>query len=245
MRSTLWGGLVDCLRFNLNRKQSRVRMFEIGRVFGNPKAGFEQPSHIAGLCYGSAHPEQWDASERTVDFFDAKGDVEALLWPETASFTRAAHPALHPGQAAHIGLGGVAIGWIGVLHPQWVQHYALPQAPILFELDLAAALRCELPKFVEIAKFPPVRRDIAVIVDENVTSEAMLAALYEAAPLQVAELAIFDLYSGKGIDSGKKSIAFRVLMQDTQKTMTDLEVDTVITRLTQVLSDRFGAKLRS
>ncbi len=245
MRSTLWGGLVDCLRFNLNRKQSRVRVFEIGRVFGNSKAGFEQPSHIAGLCYGSVHPEQWGASERAVDFFDAKGDVEALLWPETASFTRAAHPALHPGQAARISLGGAAIGWIGVLHPQWVQHYALPQAPVLFELDLAAALRCKLPKFAEIAKFPPVRRDIAVIVDENITSESLLETLRENAPAQVAELAIFDLYSGKGIDSGKKSIAFRVLMQDTQKTMTDLEVDTVIIRLTQVLSDRFGAKLRS
>ena len=244
MRSTLWGGLVDCLRFNLNRKQARVRVFELGRVFSVSKDGFEQPLRIAGLCYGSASPEQWGAPERGVDFFDAKGDLEALLWPQTASFERASHPGLHPGQAACVTVGGVAIGWIGILHPKWVQQYALPQAPVLFELDLAAVLICPLPKFSEISKFQPIRRDIAVIIGENVTSSAMLAALREAAPEQVTELAIFDLYSGKGIDSGKKSIAFRILMQDTQKTMTDLEVDTVITRLTQVLSDRFGAKLR-
>ena len=244
MRSTLWGGLVDCLRFNLNRKQARVRVFELGRVFSASKDGFEQPLRIAGLCYGSASPEQWGAPERGVDFFDAKGDLEALLWPQTASFERASHPGLHPGQAACVTVGGVAIGWIGILHPKWVQQYALPQAPVLFELDLAAVLICPLPKFSEISKFQPIRRDIAVIIGENVTSSAMLAALREAAPEQVTELAIFDLYSGKGIDSGKKSIAFRILMQDTQKTMTDLEVDTVITRLTQVLSDRFGAKLR-
>jgi phenylalanyl-tRNA synthetase beta chain len=244
MRSTLWGGLVDCLRFNLNRKQARVRVFEIGRVFSTGKEGFEQLLRIAGLCYGSAYPEQWGAPERAVDFFDAKGDLEALLWPQTASFERASHPGLHPGQAARVSLGGVAAGWIGVLHPKWVQRFELPQAPVLFELDLAAALICPLPKFAEISKFQPIRRDISVIVGENIVSHAMLTALREAAPEQVTELAIFDLYSGKGIDSGKKSIAFRILMQDTQKTMTDLEVDTVITRLTQVLSDRFGAKLR-
>ena len=244
MRSTLWGGLVDCLRFNLNRKQARVRVFEIGRVFSTGKDGFEQPLRIAGLCYGSAYPEQWGAPERTVDFFDAKGDLEALLWPQTASFERASHPGLHPGQAARVSLGGVAAGWIGVLHPKWVQRFELPQAPVLFELDLAAVLICPLPKFAEISKFQPIRRDISVIVGENIVSHAMLIALREAVSEQVTELAIFDLYSGKGIDSGKKSIAFRILMQDTQKTMTDLEVDTVITRLTQVLSDRFGAKLR-
>jgi phenylalanyl-tRNA synthetase beta chain len=141
-------------------------------------------------------------------------------------------------------LGGKAIGWIGALHPKWVQQYALPQTPVLFELELSALLTCRLPKFAEFAKFPPVRRDIAVIVDENVTSEALLAALRETAPEMVTDLAIFDLYSGKGIDSGKKSLAFRILMQDTEKTLTDQEVETVITRLTQVLSDRFGAKLR-
>ncbi len=244
MRSTLWGGLVDCLRFNLNRKQARVRVFEAGRVFNRFKDGLEQARRIAGLCYGAAYPEQWGTAERAVDFFDAKGDLEALLWPQIASFEPAPHPGLHPGQSARVHLDGVAIGWLGTLHPKWVQHYELPQAPVVFELDLFAGLNCPLPKFVEISKFQPVRRDMSLIVGENVSAESMLEALRACAPEQVIELAIFDLYSGKGIDSGKKSIAFRILMQDTQKTMTDLEVDTVITRLTQVLSDRFGAKLR-
>ena len=243
MRSTLWGGLVDVLRSNLNRKQARARIFEIGRVF-TAAGALAQPMRLAALSYGAAFPEQWAAVSRDVDFFDLKGDLEALLWPEVASFEAASHPALHPGQSARVLLAGKAIGWIGALHPKWVQQYALPLTPMLCEIDVDAALACRIPKFGEIAKFPPVRRDIALIVDENVTSAAMLATLRESAPEMVTELAIFDLYSGKGIDSGKKSLAFRVLIQDTQKTLTDQEVETVITRLTQVLSDRFGAKLR-
>lgn len=244
MRSILWGGLVDVLRFNLNRKQPRLRIFEIGRVFESTQSGVAQAMRLSALSYGAALPEQWGDKAREVDFFDLKGDLEALLWPEVARFEAASHPALHPGQSARVLLGGKAIGWIGALHPKWVQQYALPQTPVLFELELSAILACRLPKFTEIAKFPPVRRDIAVIVDENIASEALLAAMRESAPEWVTDLAIFDLYSGKGIDSGKKSLAFRILMQDTEKTLTDQEVETVITRLTQVLSDRFGAKLR-
>ncbi|MEK6663412.1 MAG: phenylalanine--tRNA ligase subunit beta [Pseudomonadota bacterium] len=244
MRSTLWGGLVDVLRFNLNRKQPRLRVFEIGRVFGAAEQALVQPMRLAALCYGAALPEQWGSISREVDFFDLKGDLEALLWSEVARFEAAPHPALHPGQSARILLSGKAIGWIGALHPKWVQQYALPQTPVLFEMDLSAVLACRLPKFTEIAKFPPVRRDIAVIVDENVASEVLLDAMRESSPKWVTDLAVFDLYSGKGIDSGKKSLAFRILMQDTEKTLTDQEVETVITRLTQVLSDRFGAKLR-
>lgn len=244
MRSSLMGGLLYILRYNLSRKQARVRVFEIGRVFHAGKEGFDQPTYLSGLAYGSALPEQWGSAQRNVDFFDAKGDLEALLWPASASFECAAHPALHPGQSARVLLDGVAIGWIGALHPKWAQQYELPQAPVLFELALSAALVSRLPKCSEISKFQPNRRDLAVIVDENVEYAAMLAALRESAPEQVTELAIFDLYSGKGIDYGKKSIAFKILLQDTQKTMTDSEVDGVVTRLTQVLSDRFGAKLR-
>ena len=244
MRSTLWGGLVDVLSSNLNRKQARVRVFEMGRVFTKTAQSLAQPMRLAILSYGAAVPEQWATKTREVDFFDLKGDLEALLWPAVARFEAAAHPALHPGQSARVLLGGKAIGWIGALHPKWVQQYALPQTPVLCEIDLEAALLCPLPKFAEIAKFPPVRRDLALIVGENITSAQMLEALRETAPEIVTELAIFDLYSGKGIDSGKKSLAFRVLIQDTQKTLTDQEVETVITRLTQVLSDRFGAKLR-
>lgn len=247
MRSTLLGGLVASLRYNLSRKQERMRIFEIGRVFHASQAGqagIQQPTYLAALSYGAAQPEQWGIAGRNVDFFDAKGDLEALLWPGVAKFERASHPALHPGQSARVLLNGVPVGWIGALHPKWVQQYELPQAPVLFEMEVDALRACHLPKFVEISKFQPIRRDIAVIVDENAASSDMLATLRDVAPKEVVELAIFDLYNGKGIDYGKKSIAFKILLQDTQKTMTDPEVDGVVTRLTQVLSDRFGAKLR-
>ena len=244
MRSSLMGGLLACLRYNLSHKQPRVRVFEIGRVFHSGPVGLDQPTYLAALSYAAALPEQWGSAQRNLDFFDAKGDLEALLWPTKASFERATHPALHPGQSARVILDGVAVGWIGVLHPQWVQQYELPIAPVLFEVALSAIFPCRLPNYAEISKYPPIRRDIAVIVDENIQYSEMLSALREAAPEQLTDLAIFDLYSGKGIDYGKKSIAFKILLQDTQKTMTDPEVDAVVTRLTQVLSDRFGAKLR-
>lgn len=244
MRSTLLSSLVECLRYNLSRKQDRVRVFEVGRIFHFVDDILEQPTYVAGLSYGAVLAEQWGSEARTVDFFDVKGDLEALLWPLVASFERASHPALHPGQSARVVLDGVAVGWVGVLHPKWVQQYGLPQAPGLFEMSLSGILACKLPTFVEISKYQAVRRDIAVIVDEKTTSAEMLLALRNAAPEQLAELDIFDLYHGKGIDYGKKSIAFKILLQDTQKTMTDPEVDVVVTRLTQVLSDRFGAKLR-
>ena len=244
MRSTLISGLVECLRYNLSRKQDRVRIFEIGQVFQTVAEGIQQPTFAAGLSYGTALVEQWGSLARNVDFFDAKGDLEALLWPLAASFERAEHPALHPGQSARVLIDGAELGWVGVLHPKWVQQYGLPLAPALFEISLSMALACKLPKFVEISKYQLVRRDIAVIVDEKTTSAEMLEALQKAAPQQLVELGVFDLYNGKGIDYGKKSIAFKILLQDTQKTMTDPEVDVVVTRLTQVLSDRFGAKLR-
>lgn len=245
MRSTLWGGLLDCLRFNLNRKQSRVRLFEMGRVFATQADGFAQPLRLGGLVYGTQVMEQWGEKARAVDFFDLKGDVEAVFWPRPVVCERAQHPALHPGQSARLLIDGKAVGWIGTLHPGLVQQYELAHAPVLFELDVSVVLSATVPKYLEFAKTPPVRRDIAVIVDENVGVGALIDALRAAAPEQVTEVAIFDLYQGKGIDSGKKSVAFRVLMQDTSKTLTEQEVDTIMGRLTQILTDRFGGQLRS
>ncbi len=245
MRTTLWGGLLDCLRFNLNRKQSRVRLFELGRTFHRAGEGFDQPLRLGGLAFGPAAPEQWGEPARPVDFFDVKGDLERLFpSPETLVFRRAGHPALHPGRSAEILYQGRPVGWLGSLHPRWVQKYELTAAPVLFELLAAPLLERPLPRYQEVSKFPPVRRDLAVVVDEKVEAGALLAACREAAPEQVTEIAMFDLYQGKGIDSGKKSLAFRILLQDTRKTLTDPEVDAVIARLTQVLAERFGATLR-
>lgn len=246
MRSTLFGGLIDNLRFNLNRKQERVRLFETGRCFNAAEGGFDdQPERIAALCYGTAQPEQWGEPARAVDFYDVKADVEALLWPAAARFEAASHPALHPGQSAKVWLGGECLGWIGSLHPKWQQKYELPTAPVLFEFDTAALLRARVPAFSEISRFPAVRRDIAVVVDEGIAVQTLLDGMSEHLPELVTELALFDVYRGKGIDSGKKSLAFRVLMQDTRQTLTDEAVDAVTARLAEVLTSRFGAKLRN
>ena len=245
MRSTLLGGLIDNLRFNLNRKQERVRLFETGCCFHQSADGFEQPEKLAGLCYGNAKPEQWGEAARAVDFYDAKADVEALLWPAVPRFEAAPHPALHPGQSAKVWLDGEFVGWIGALHPKWRQKYELPAAPVLFELDMAMLLRGRVPAFAEIAKFQAVRRDIAVVVDEGISVQALLDSMNECLPEVVAELALFDVYRGKGIDLGKKSLAFRVLMQDTRQTLTDEEVDAVTAQLAEVLTFRHGAKLRN
>jgi phenylalanyl-tRNA synthetase beta chain len=244
MRSTLFGGLIDNLRFNLNRKQERVRLFETGRCF-NAGSFDDQPERIAALCYGPAHPEQWGEPARAVDFYDVKADVEALLWPAAARFEAASHPALHPGQSAKVWLEGECLGWIGTLHPKWQQKNELPTAPGLFEFDTAALLRARVPVFSEISRFPAVRRDIAVVVDEAIAVQSLLDGMSEYLPEFVTELALFDVYRGKGIDSGKKSLAFRVLMQDTRQTLTDEAVDAVTARLAEVLTSRFGAKLRN
>lgn len=245
MRSTLFGGLIDNLCFNLNRKQERVRLLETGCCFTQSAIGFKQPERIAGLCYGNAKPEQWGEVVRAVDFYDAKADVEALFWPAVPRFEAASHPALHPGQAAKVWLKGEFLGWVGTLHPKWQQKYELPAAPVLFELDMAVLLCGRVPACAEISKFQAVRRDIAVVVDEGISVQALLDGMSERLPDVVTELALFDVYRGKGIDLGKKSLAFRVLMQDTRRTLTDEEVDAVTAQLAEVLTSRFGAKLRN
>lgn len=245
MRSTLFGGLLDRLVFNLNRKQERVRLFEVGRCFSRGAAGFDQPQRIAGLCYGTAKPEQWGEAARGMDFYDVKADVEALFYPVVPAFETAVHPALHPGQSARILLDGKTVGWVGALHPQWQQKYGLAASALLFELELPALLGRAVPAFSEVSRFPPVRRDIAVLVDEKIEVGVLLNVLRAQLPASVVDLTLFDVYRGKGVDLGKKSLAFRVLMQDTQKTLTDEETEAVVASLVQILSARFEATLRS
>lgn len=246
MRSSLAGGLIDCLRFNLNRKQSRVRLFEVGCVFSRDGGAYAQPERLAGLMYGEAVAEQWGEKSRRADFFDVKGDLEALLSPGFLRLEPAPHPTLHPGRSAHIlNAQGGAVGWIGELHPRWRQKYELPLAPVLFELELQALCERDLPASGELSRFPPVRRDIAVVVDEGVPAQALLEALRAASPPVVSEIGIFDIYRGEGIGKGKKSLAFRVLLQDTQKTLTDAEVDAVTAQLIGVLERQCQAKLRT
>ena len=244
MRSGLWGGLLDTLVYNLNRKQERVRLFEIGAAYSRSADGYSETTRISGLAYGDAAPEQWAQAAREVDFFDVKAEVD-LLTNGRAQFTVGSHPALHPGQSAQVTLDGKAIGWLGKLHPKWQQHYQLPRGTILFELDAEPLLKRTLPQYVEVPKFPPVRRDLAVIVDEKVSVQAILDTMLGAKIPLVNEVALFDVYRGKGIAENKKSLAFLVLMQDTQKTLTDQEADQAMAKLLGLIALEHGAELRT
>ncbi len=258
MRSSLIGGLVGNLVYNLNRRVERVRVFETGRCFlrvdksqslqdgeGGEIAGFLQPKRIAALAAGPAAPEQWGLPPRRMDFFDAKADVEALLAPWPAHFARIDHPALHPGRAAAVSVGGKVVGIVGELHPQWVQKYELGAAPVVFELDLDDVLQQPLPAYREASRFPAVVRDLALVVDHEQPAQALLNGLIAAAPACVREVVLFDVYQGKGVDQGKKSLAFRVVMQDTEKTLADGEVEAAVAKMIEAASREFAAKLRS
>lgn len=243
MRSGLWGGLLDTLVYNLNRKQERARLFEIGAVYATSNGGYSETTRISGLAYGDAMPEQWAEATRDVDFYDVKADIE-LFTHGRAQYQVAAHPALHPGQSAQVVLDGKAIGWIGKLHPKWQQHYQLPRGAILFELDVVPLLKQKLTQYAEVAKFPPVRRDLAVIVDEKVSVQALLDTMRGTEIALVNEVGLFDVYRGKGIAEGKKSLAFLVLMQDTQKTLTDAEADEVMVKLLDSIVQQHGVEQR-
>jgi phenylalanyl-tRNA synthetase beta chain len=253
MRSTMLGGLVANLRYNLNRRASRVRVFEIGRVFlrapGMPEgplevAGIRQPVRIGAAAFGPALEEQWGVATRMVDFFDVKGDLQNLLSPRQARFEPAAHPALHPGRSARVVLDGRVVGWVGELHPLWQEKYELPAPAILFEVDAAPLQQIELPLFRQVPRFPAVSRDMSVIVPETVPIQAILDDFALHKPTLVESIQLFDLYRGAGVQNGEKSLAFRVLLQDTQKTMTDQEVESAVAQLKQRLVRQFGGKLR-
>ncbi|QCX49405.1 phenylalanine--tRNA ligase subunit beta [Ralstonia pseudosolanacearum] len=263
MRSTLIGGLLDKVRYNLNRKASRVRLFEVGRVFrrdaevadgGLSVAGYAQPMRVGGIAYGPAAEEQWGVPARAVDFFDVKGDVESLMWPLQARFERAEHPALHPGRAARVVLDGRAIGWIGELHPRWLQKYELPTAPVVWELDLDAITAVGLPAYREVPRVPAVTRDIALVVRQDVGVQDLVDAFEKAAagmPWQryLQGIVLFDEFRPKAataaIGAQEKSLAFRITLQDTDSTLQDDLVEAATQQLIRAAGDAFGARLRA
>jgi phenylalanyl-tRNA synthetase beta chain len=244
MRGSLMPGLLHTLRHNLNHGQERLRIFELGRCFLGTGSD-QQPLRLGGLAYGPAHPEQWSEGARAVDYFDVKADLEALFWPMVADYVKAEHPALHPGQCARVGLAGQPVGWLGALHPRLVQQLGLSRAPILFEIDWAALAERGLPQYRTVSRFPAVRRDLAVVVEGSLAVGDILGAAQGALPALVTELALFDVYQGKGVPEGKKSLAFKMLLQDTEKTLTDAEIENTVSEVLAFLSQRFGAELRS
>jgi len=244
MRSSLLGSLVDCLRFNANRQQPRIRLFEISRVFAREGADFDQRRRLGAIACGFASPEQWGAEKRPVDFFDLRGDLESLFSPRKPAFEPATHPALHPGKSAHVLIDGVKAGWIGELHPALRQRYDIQETVVAFEVDVDAVMTRPIPAYREVSRFPLVRRDIAIEIADAVPAQTLLKTMKDGASAIVMDIEVFDLYRGKGIDLGKKGLAFRVLLQDTQKTLTEAEVDKAVEGLRTILEREHGAKLR-
>ena len=244
MRSSLIGSLVDSLKFNLAHQQERVRLFEIARCYSREGATFRQTMVLGGIAYGGAVAEQWGAAKRNVDFYDVKSDLEALAGIRDVRFVPFQHPALHPGRAAQMTVHGLPAGWLGELHPRLQQKYDLPLSSMVFEINLELIKGRKLVHYKEYSQQPAVRRDISVEVAEKVNVQAMLDALKTGAPKIVSGVDIFDVYRRKGIDSDKKSVAFKVLLQDTHKTLTDAEAEAAIQQLLHVLQEDFQAKLR-
>ncbi|MFM8339177.1 MAG: phenylalanine--tRNA ligase subunit beta, partial [Fluviibacter sp.] len=251
MRSTLVGGLINTLIHNQRRRQPRLQIFETGRVFeraSNPTAGqvdgYRQTLRLGGLVWGAVVPEQWGVKTRLADFFDVKADVEALNTSGSLSFEAAVHPAYHPGRSARVLRDGQPVGWLGELHPRWVQQYELEAAPILFELDIDALTPAKVPVYAPVSSFPIVLRDLAVVVDAKVPVQQLVSKLWQDAPVVLRDIQLFDQYQGKGVPEGAKSLAFRFTLQDTQTTLEDQKVDAVMAQLLERLTAA-GATLRS
>jgi len=259
MRSSLMGSLLQVLKFNADRKADRVRVCELGRVFlcdGSAQdsdttvGGFDQPMRVAGLAWGPEQPLGWQGKARAVDFYDVKGDVEAMLAPRKAEFVTAEHPALHPGRSAQVVMDGVVIGHVGELHPRWRQAWDLSSAPVLFELDLDAVLARVVPVAKGVGKHQPVERDLALIVPESVTHAQLMDAIHEAPTQGIVQSAVlFDIYRPKegttAMALGEKSLAVRVTLADAQAALTDAQIETTMAALLAQLQTRLSARLRA
>ncbi|MGV3653326.1 MAG: phenylalanine--tRNA ligase subunit beta, partial [Noviherbaspirillum sp.] len=259
MRSTLAGSLLANVRYNLNRKIGRVRVFEIAAVYLRDAeaqdgplavAGYRQPQRVAAIAYGPAEEEQWGLPGRNVDFFDIKGDLENLFLPKVVRFASAEHPALHPGRSAQVLLDGQPVGFIGELHPRWQQKYGLPLAPVLFEVDAQALQARDIPAYRDISRFPAVTRDIALVVPQTTPAQDLLDTFgqeKQSNPLcGIAQvIVLFDEYKGKGLENHEKSLAFRFTLQDTQTTLNDNNVDAAMEAFVAAAIKRHGARLRT
>ncbi len=261
MRSTLWGGLLNNLKANLNRGAGRVRLFETGRVFkrdanvqeeAGKVAGFHQPQKMGGLAYGSFVPEQWANATRAVDYFDVKGDLERVLDPLHFVTEAAQHPALHPGRSAQVflrvGKNNISIGWIGELHPGLQQAYELSQAPVLFELNLDPIRELGLPVPEELSKFPAVQRDLALVVKQNVSAQTLLDAMNASKQNFVRNIQLFDEFKPKAGSSSmaddEKSLAFRITLLNPNETLQDPQIDAVMSALLSAVEKKCAARLR-
>jgi len=247
MRTTLWCGLLKAALHNTNRQQNRVRFFETGLRFVNKDDNMQQQKMLSGLALGSAYSEQWGIATRKVDFFDVKADVQALfsLTGADMQFVPAKHPALHPGQTAEIlSQQGDKIGWLGMLHPTLEKQLGFDTQVFLFELDQDLLLNKQIPKFRPLSKYPSVRRDIALIVKEEVAVSEIINCIKGCAEQTLQDIVVFDIYRGKGVEEGSKSVALSLVIQDFSQTLTDSEIDAIFSGLLETLTTKISAKLR-
>jgi len=257
MRSSLMGSLMQVLKTNLTRRVSRLRVFELGRVFVRDAtaqdgplsvAGVRQPQRIAGLAYGPVAPLQWGVAERSVDFYDVKGDLVALLAPRQAHFAASEHPAMHPGRCAAVVLDGVVVGHLGELHPRWRQLWDLPQPAVLFELELAALTQRPLPTFSAVPRQQAVLRDLALVVADSVQHEPLVASLRNDPQGLVQDATLFDVYRPRepvsGMAPGERSLALRLSLLDRESTLTEERIDAAVADAVVRAQAACGARLR-
>ncbi len=250
MRVSLWPGLLQTLHHNLNRRQDRVRVFETGQVFlRRDDGGIDQPVMLAGLLYGPRWPQQWNQPAAASDFFDLKGDLQALLELSAASdrvaFEPASHPALHPGQSARIRVDGRPIGWAGTLDPRLQRDQELSSPAFVFEVELAAVQATAVPQFQPLSRYPAVSRDLAVVVDESVPAADIRTTVREHAGEHLVDLRIFDVYQGDAVGAGQKSMALGLTWQHPSRTLDDDDINAIIDNCVKGLETKLNAKLRN
>jgi phenylalanyl-tRNA synthetase beta chain len=248
MRVSLWPGLVHAALENLRRQQSRVRLFEIGKKFDLASGELAEIETLAGLATGARWPEQWGSAREPLDFYDVKADLLALLAltadSEALHFEVGSLPCLRPGRTARILRGSTPIGWLGEVHPQLVRSLDLPANTYLYELELEPAFSSKQLKYIKISKFPSVRRDLAIVVDESVSLAVLQENVTVSAAGLLSELRVFDIYRGPGIETGRKSIALGLILQDSSRTLTDVDADAVVTSVIARLRDVLSASIR-
>ncbi|WP_318497316.1 phenylalanine--tRNA ligase subunit beta [Photobacterium leiognathi] len=251
MRLSLWTGLLNTVVFNQKRQQPRVRLFEAGLRFipeESAENGMRQEMMLAGVIAGNRSDEHWDIATNTVDFFDLKGDLEAILEltaNEAAfSFKAAKHPALHPGQSAAIVVDGKEVGFIGTVHPELERKFGLNGRTIVFEIEWAAINTRMLPEAVVVSKFPANRRDIAVVVSEDVAAGDVVEACRANGGELLTDVNLFDVYTGKGVEEGNKSLAIALTLQSAERTLEEADIASAVEAIVAALAEKFGASLR-
>jgi len=248
MRRSLWPGLIQALKLNENRQETRVRMFEYGVRFTSKGGEIIEEDVFAGVISGGFYQEHWEGKNAGMDIFDIKSDIYANFMltdaPHEFAFVNDEHPVLRPGRTARIARAGQTIGWMGELHPALVAKLDLNTAPLLFEYLAEPSLRREPSRYEPISKFPQVRRDLAVVVDEAVPVSELVRAVVESGGALLREVVVFDIYAGERVDSGRKSVALGLILQEKSRTLNDTEVDGVVDTVTQALADKFAATIR-